>query len=111
MAEEHQNIEVWQDSDWRRIYTVTEGGSAKDISGATVSLVVARELGDDSVATEATSGVTVAVTDGAAGEVTMTWTDTATSALAGDYEYILYVEDGTGNKVPVALGSLVVNEV
>ncbi|MDX1746868.1 MAG: hypothetical protein R3324_13095 [Halobacteriales archaeon] len=111
MAEEYQDIEVWQDSDWRRIYTVTESGSVKDITGASCYLVVARQLGESAAATEGTTGVSVTVTDGAAGEVTMTWTAAATSELAGDYEYILYVEDATGKKVPVALGSLVVNEV
>ena len=96
MTSENQNISWYQGEDVVITDTVTEGGVAKDIGGATILFVLYDELTDAEEMTKAgaVSG------DGSAGVFTVTLTDTETEAMAAqEYYYEIRVTISTTEAV------------
>lgn len=82
-------------------YTIEEDGSAKDLSGASLSYYLLNNRGDansDAVKDDGDSGVSVAFTsDGSDGRVDVTIDQGVTDGLNGTYWQRLEVDDtGTG---------------
>lgn len=108
MTAENQTIEVYEDDAFRRTFDVTEGGSTKNLTGATAEWSVAREAGGTAVLDETDAGVDVTITDAGNGEVTLTVDPGTTTGLSGDYIHELEVTDSSGNSVTVSRGRFTV---
>jgi hypothetical protein len=83
-------------------------GTAKDLTGATVSWAVASRPGDTPALDDGDAGVTLTISDAANGEVTVTVDAGATSDLSGLYYHELEVEDASGAVDTVARGEFTV---
>lgn len=79
-------------------------GNNKDLSGASVSWVVAEKPGGSAVIDGSTTDVSVSVTDAAAGEVTVTVGNGVTDDLVGSYYHELEVTDSAGDVDTVMRG-------
>jgi hypothetical protein len=110
MVEVNQDISITAGDDFERVFTVTEGGSAKDLTGATPRWVAARSSGGTAIISSDDSDVSASVTAAASGEVTLTVDDTATVDLSGDYVHELEIESAPGEVVTVSRGVLSVDE-
>lgn len=84
-------------------------GSVKDLTGASVAWGVARDPGDGTVLTGATTGVSVSITDAANGEVTVTVDAGVTDDLAGAYVHELEVTDVASDQDTVMRGAFKVD--
>ena len=101
------NLFVDQDADFTTTVTVNDStGSALDLTNYT-ALGMIRKTYQSSTATTFTSSF---VSPRTTGQITISLTDTQTSALeSGRYVYDLVITDASGNKTRVVEGSVTVN--
>jgi hypothetical protein len=101
------NLFVDQDADFTTTVTVNDSaGSALDLTNYT-ALGMIRKTYQSSTATTFTSSF---VSPRTTGQITISLTDTQTSALeSGRYVYDLVITDASGNKTRVVEGNVTVN--
>ena len=102
------NLFVDQDADFTTTVTVNDStGSALDLTNYT-ALGMIRKTYQSSTATTFTSSF---VSPRTTGQITISLTDTQTSALeSGRYVYDLFITDASGNKTRVVEGNVTVNQ-
>jgi hypothetical protein len=90
------NINAYQGADWDRTFTVTQSGTALNLSGYTSAMQV-REASDSTgylISLTSGSGITLG---GTAGTITVAITASQSSAIpAGSYAYDLEIISGAG---------------
>ena len=101
------NLFIDQDADFTTTVTVNDStGSALDLTNYT-ALGMIRKTYQSSTATTFTSSF---VSPRTTGQITISLTDTQTSALeSGRYVYDLVITDASGNKTRVVEGNVTVN--
>lgn len=85
-------------------------GTAKDLTGASVEFALSERPDGPEELSQDDSGVTAAVTDAAAGEVTITIDADTTDGMARKWYYEVRVTDSEGKKSVVTRGTLRISE-
>lgn len=88
------------------ITVVGENGSAKNITGATITWVLAKTVGDTALVTKSTGGSGISITDAVNGVFQVTLDGSDTTNYSGVYHHEAEVEDTSGNKNTVTVGSI-----
>lgn len=103
------NVVAYQGADWDRTFTVTQGGSALNLSGYSAAMQV-REAADSTaylLSLTNGSGITLG---GTAGTITVAITATQSSAVnAGSYAYDLELTSGAGQVTRLLQGGFTVS--
>ena len=92
------------------VVTVEEDGSAKDLSGASASWAMSPTPGDTVELSSSDSGVSVSITDEAAGEITVSISEATTEGLVGSWYHEVRVTDSAGDKSVVTTGRMAIEE-
>ena len=99
------NVTAYQGADWDRTFTVTQGGSALNLSGYTAAMQV-REAADSTaylLSLTNGSGITLG---GTAGTIAVAVTSAQSSAIsAGSYAYDLEITAGAGQVTRLLQGA------
>lgn len=90
--------------------TVTQDGSAKDLSNVTTEWALSSSAGETELLNEGDSGVSSTVTDAPNGEVSVTLDSGVTDDFVGQYEHELRITEGGGNPAVVTRGRVIINE-
>lgn len=98
---------VTKGADVARAFTITQGGGAYSLVGATVTAVVKTER--DSSGAAATGATLAATLTNAAGGV-LTLTPSTTSATAGRYWWSLQITTSGGADVPLLYGQFTITD-
>jgi hypothetical protein len=90
--------------------SVTEDGSAKDITGAEITWVLAESQGGAAKIEKSTSGGGVTITDAANGKFTITVEGSDTKDLAGHHYHEAEVTDNVGQTSTVLTGTFQIQQ-
>ncbi len=102
---ENQDVEVWSGQDLVITATITEGSSAKNLTGATLYWELFKRANDP--AAIATADVTIV--SAAAGTISVTVSNDKLAGLNGTYYHEVFCYDVSANRVPVLSGKFTVN--
>lgn len=108
MTSDNQNVGVYAGDSFELIIDVTEDGSAKDLSGASVEWALAERPGTAELLDQSDSGVDASITDAGNGEVTVTVDAGTTDDLVGTLNHELRVTDSSGRKSVVTRGTVTI---
>ena len=105
-----QNVTMRSGDTKRLQFTVTDAaGTAVDLTGATITWVLAAKLGGTTLLTK-TIGFGITVNDASAGRFHVDLDPADTAALAGTYYHEAEVVDALGNKSTVAVGRITIEQ-
>lgn len=105
------NITAWQGANWDRTFTITQNGSALNLSGYTSAMQV-REAADStayllSLTSASNQGITLG---GTAGTIDVAITASQSSAIpAGSYAYDLEITSNAGQVTRLLQGAFTVS--
>jgi len=107
MTKYNQDFKMIQGEDKvLEITVVDENGSAKAITGATITWSLARAVDDTPLITKSTGGSGISITDGNNGVFQVTIGDTDTNDMNGAYIHEAEVVDTSGRKNTVLFGTI-----
>lgn len=90
------------------VVDVTEDGSAKDLTGASVEWAMSANPGSTEELSDSDTGVTASVTDAANGEVTVTIAEGTTNGLERSWYHEVRITDSSGDKAVVTRGTFTI---
>jgi len=100
-----QDVEVWAGQDLVITATVTEGGAAKNLTGATLYWELFKRANDPAAIAQAD----VTIVSAAAGTISVSVSNDQLAGLCGTYYHEIFCYDVSGNRVPVLSGDFVIN--
>ena len=101
MTATEQDFTIYQNTSKTLQFAVTEGGSAKNLSGATATWVLFRRQNNKNITVLTKSGT---ITDAAGGIVQVALTAAETNALNGTFQHYLHIVDSATKADVVAIG-------
>ena len=102
------NITCYQGADWDRTFTITQSGTALNLSGYSAAMQVREAADSTAYLLSLTSGTGITL-GGTAGTVAVTITSTQSSAIsAGSYAYDLELIAGAGSVTRLLQGAFTV---
>lgn len=101
-------FEIYQGRDHTRRVTVSVGGSALDVTGATISLIVKRSRSDTTPLFTLTNPAEIDLVTPTSGIIDINFADTLTDGRAGLYVHEIVVVTAGGLEYKIAEGPLTI---